>query len=157
MACELYSSIRQPQNCIIACTHCCKNSNQYGLAFIVKEGKKGPTRCPSDTERGQGSIPKEKLRKYEARCSAEAITFLTLAVDSFGGWHKVGLKTITRLGRQLARNLGKDEDEVVRHLHQRLGVLIVRNNAAMMANRHLTFAPHKLMATQINLSILCST
>ena len=47
---------------------------------------------------------KEKLRKYEARCNAEAITFLPLAVDTFGGWHKVGLKTITRLGRQLARN-----------------------------------------------------
>ena len=83
---------------------------------------------------------KEKLRKYEARCSAEAISFLPLAVDTFGGWHKVGLKTITRLGRQLARNLGKDEDEVVRHLRQRLGVLIARDNAAMMASRHPTFA-----------------
>ena len=45
------------------------------------------------------------------------------------------------LGRQLARNLGKDEDEVVRHLRQRLGVLIARDNAAMMASRHPTFAP----------------
>ena len=78
---------------------------------------------------------------YEARCSAEAITFLPLAVDTFGGWHQVGLKTITRLGRQLARNLGKDEDEVVRHLRQRLGILIVWDNAAMMASRHPTFAP----------------
>ena len=84
---------------------------------------------------GGGSIPKEKLRKYEARCSAEAITFLPLAVDSFGGWHKVSLKTITRLGRQLARNLGKDEDEVVCHLRQRLGVLIVRDNTAMVASQ----------------------
>ena len=84
---------------------------------------------------------KAKLRKYEERCDAEAISFLPLAVDTFGGWHKVGLKTITRLGRQLARNLEKDEDEVVRHLRQRLGVLIVRDNAAMMASRHPTFAP----------------
>ena len=82
---------------------------------------------------------KAKLRKYEERCDAEAISFLPLAVDTFGGWHKVGLKTITRLGRQLARNLEKDEDEVVRHLRQRLGVLIVRDNAAMMASRHPTF------------------
>ena len=78
---------------------------------------------------------KEKLRKYEARCSAEAITILPLAVDSFGGWHKVGLKTITRLGRQLARNLVKDEDEGGSHIRRRLGVLIVRDNAAMMASR----------------------
>ena len=45
------------------------------------------------------------------------------------------------LGRQLARNLGKDEDEVVRHLRQRVGVLIFRDNAMMMASRHPTFAP----------------
>ena len=75
--------------------------------------------------------------------SADATTFLPLAVDTFGGWHNVGLKTITRVGtrRQLARNLGKDEDEMVRHLRQRLGVLIVRDNAAMMASRHPTYAP----------------
>ena len=66
-----------------------------------------------------------------------------LAVDTFGGWHKLGLATIIKLGRQLARNLGKDEDEVVRHLRQRLGVLI-RNNAMMMASRHPTFAPPEI-------------
>ena len=77
------------------------------------------------------------------------------ATPSFGGWHKVGPATITKLGRQLARNLGKDENEVVRHLCQRLGVLIVRDNAAMMASRHPTFAPpQKLTATLINLYIL---
>ena len=41
----------------------------------------------------------------------------------------------------MTRNLGKNEDEVVRHLRQRLGVLIARDNAAMMASRHPTFAP----------------
>ena len=51
------------------------------------------------------------------------------------------LPIFTRLGRQLGRNLGKVEDEVVRHLRQRLGVHIVRDNAAMMASRHPTFAP----------------
>ena len=76
---------------------------------------------------------KVKLRKYEERCDAEAITFLPLAVDTFGGWHKLGLATIIKLGRQLARNLGKDEDEVGRHLRQRLGVLIIRDNAMLDA------------------------
>ena len=69
------------------------------------------------------------------------ITALVFKHCPFGGWHKVGLATIIKLGRQLARNLGKDEDEVVRHLRQRLGVLIVRDNATMMASRHPTFAP----------------
>ena len=87
---------------------------------------------------------KAKLRKYEKRFDADAITFLPLAVDTFDGWHKMGLATIINLGRQLARNLGKDEDEVVRHLRQRLGVLIIRDNAMMMASRHPTFAPPEI-------------
>ena len=43
-------------------------------------------------------------------------------------------------GREVvARNLGKDKkDEVVRHLRQRLGDLIVRDNAMMMV---LAFPP----------------
>ena len=60
------------------------------------------------SEEGDSAVAhthKKKLRKYESRCSAEAITFLPLDVDTFGGWHKVGLKAINRLGRQLARNL----------------------------------------------------
>ena len=39
------------------------------------------------------------------------------------------------------KSIGKDEDEVVRHLRQRLGVLIARDNAMMMSSRHPTFAP----------------
>ena len=34
----------------------------------------------------------------------------------------------------MARNLGKGEDEEVRHLRQRLGVLIVIDYAAIMAS-----------------------
>ena len=43
--------------------------------------------------------------------------------------------------RQLGGTLAKSRNEVVRHLRQRLGVHIVRDNAAMMASRHPTFAP----------------
>ena len=57
------------------------------------------------------------------------------------GWHKVDLKTITRLGRQLARGLGMDEEKVVRHTRQRLGALFAKYNTAIMASRHPTFAP----------------
>ena len=42
---------------------------------------------------------------------------------------------------ELKKAVGKDEDEVVRHLRQRLGVLIAGDNAAMIASRHPTFAP----------------
>ena len=49
------------------------------------------------------------------------------------------MATILKLVRQLARNLGKIEDKVVRNLRQRLEVLIVRGNAMMITSP--TFAP----------------
>ena len=49
------------------------------------------------------------------------------------------MATILKLVRQLARNLGKVEDKVVRNLRQRLEVLIVRGNAMMITSP--TFAP----------------
>ena len=39
-----------------------------------------------------------------------------MAVDTFGGWHPTALDIITKLGRQLARNVGKLDEEVVAHL-----------------------------------------
>jgi hypothetical protein len=76
-----------------------------------------------------------KVRKYGDRCATEGIEFVPLAVDSFGGWHEVALETLTKLGRQLARVVGKPEEEQVRHLRQRLAVLLVRDNMAMLLSR----------------------
>jgi hypothetical protein len=76
-----------------------------------------------------------KVRKYGDRCATEGIDFVPLAVDSFGGWHEVALQTLTKLGQQLARVLGKPEEEQVRHLRQRLAVLLVRDNMAMLLSR----------------------
>jgi hypothetical protein len=73
--------------------------------------------------------------KYGDRCAAENLDFIPLAVDSFGGWHEVALATLTKLGRQLARVVGKPEEEQVRHTRQRLAVLLVRDNMAMLLSR----------------------
>ena len=82
---------------------------------------------------------KSKSKKYEDRCAAEGFTFLPMAVDTFGGWHPTALDIITKLGRQLARNVGKLDEEVVAHLRQRLGILLVRDNVAMLCARTPTF------------------
>ena len=67
--------------------------------------------------------------------------FVPLAVDTLGGWHPSALTIITRLGRQVASKVGRKGDEVVRHLCQRLGVLLVRDNVAMLCARTPSFAP----------------
>ena len=76
-----------------------------------------------------------KVRKYGVRCTAENLVFAPLAVDSFGGWHKEALELLSKLGRQLARVVGRGEDETVRHLRQRLAVVLVRDNMVMLMSR----------------------
>ena len=48
-----------------------------------------------------------KVRKYKERCANKGITFTPqgLAVEALESWHPVGMAPITRLGRQLARNI----------------------------------------------------
>ena len=57
--------------------------------------------------------------------------FIPLVVDTFGGWHKDSLEVITKLGRQVSRQTGKEEDEIVRQLRQRVAILLVRDNVNM--------------------------
>ena len=76
-----------------------------------------------------------KMSKYDERCAAESIMFIPLAVDSFGGWHGAALDVFSKLGRQLSRQLGKEEEEVTRQLRQRLSIILTRDNVAMMGSR----------------------
>ena len=87
---------------------------------------------------------KSKMAKYGERCCAEGLVFVPLAVDTFGGWHPSALAILTRLGRQVASNAGREGQEVVRHLRQRLAVLLVRDNVAMVCARTPSFVPAKV-------------
>ena len=77
--------------------------------------------------------PSKKVKKYGARCEAEAMAFLPLAVDTLGIWHKEALETISKLSS--ARVLGRDKGETVQHLRQGLVVVLVRDNVNMLASR----------------------
>ena len=46
---------------------------------------------------------------------------------------------LSRLGRQLARNVGKEDEDCIRHLRQRLAVPLVRDNVALLCARTPTF------------------
>ena len=76
-----------------------------------------------------------KMSKYDERCTAEGITFIPLAVDSFGGWHGAALDVFSKLARQLFRQLGKEEEEVTRQLMQRLSIILARDNVGVMGSR----------------------
>jgi len=77
----------------------------------------------------------DKCRNTLQACQSEGIAFIPLPVETLGGWHEKAVNQIQKLGRALARCTGKDEEEEMRHLFQKLGVLLVRGNAAMFINR----------------------
>ena len=88
-----------------------------------------------DGESGVRHAFNAKMSKYDDRCAAEGIAFVPLAVDTFGGWHGAALDVLSKLGRQVARQVGKEEEEGVRQLRQRVSVLLTRDNVAMLGSR----------------------
>ena len=54
-------------------------------------------------------------------------------------WHEAAVREVERLGAALARQSGQEEEEAVRHLWGKLGMLLQRGNAAILANRVPSF------------------
>ena len=65
-------------------------------------------------------------------------------METLGGWHPTAIKVLTKLGRQLARHTGRQDSEVLQHLFQRLSVLLMRGNAALILSRALDIAPQTI-------------
>jgi hypothetical protein len=51
-----------------------------------------------------------------------------------GGWHSDAAAAVSKLARQLASHTGREE-ETTKHLFQRLSLLLMRGNAALILNR----------------------
>ena len=80
-----------------------------------------------------------KMRGTAEACHRQAVAFMPLVVESYGGWHEMGVREVERLGSALARQSGQEEEEAVRHLWGKLGILLQRGNAAILANRVTSF------------------
>ena len=81
----------------------------------------------------------DKCRDYLQACEREGISFIPLPVETLGGWHKKAVEQFRKLARAQARSTGKEEEDAIRHLFQRLGVLLVKGNAALLLNRIPSF------------------
>ena len=77
---------------------------------------------------------KEKWAKYGEACQAQGIQFETLCVEALGSWGQ-GEATIRSLGRSLARVGGHDEGLTIRHLFQRLSILLMRGHCQLILSR----------------------
>ena len=104
-------------------------------------------KMPADCFLGKGSVaPVTEIFRYSGvppfsfkKFRYQGITFLPLAAETFGGWHEVAVDQVRKLAGALARHNGQEEGEAISHTWSRLGVLLQRGNAAMMANRIPTF------------------
>ena len=57
-------------------------------------------------------------------CDQQGIVFIPMAAESLGGWHKVALEQLRKLGSALARHTGQEEGETISHLPTRASVLL---------------------------------
>ena len=77
----------------------------------------------------------DKCRDYLESCES----FIPLPVETLGGWDKKAVDQFSKLARAQATSLGQEEDHAIRHLFQRLGVLLVKGNADLLLNRIPSF------------------
>ena len=68
-------------------------------------------------------------------CNQEGISFIPLATESLGAWHKAAVAQVKKLGSAKARHTGEEESVEVTRLFQRLSIALMKGNAALLNNR----------------------
>ena len=76
-----------------------------------------------------------KMRLGAEECRRQGISFIPLAPESLGGWHEVGEKEVRKLGSALARQTGQVEEVAISRLFQKLSILLMKGNCALINNR----------------------
>jgi hypothetical protein len=77
----------------------------------------------------------EKMTKHGEGCRLAGMVFIPMVVETFGGWEESAVVQLKKLGAALARHIGEEESDKIRHLYQRLAILLVKGNAALFLNR----------------------
>ena len=85
-----------------------------------------------------GALEKAFKRKVEGAaqaCQEQGISFLPVAVETLGGFHKVAVEQTKRIGAALSRHQGIEENIAIKQLFQRMSLTLMRGNAAMIMSR----------------------
>jgi hypothetical protein len=73
-----------------------------------------------------------KNQKRRAACEAKQIAFIPLPVTTFGAWHPDAADHLRDLSRLQASRSGLDKGCAIKHLFERLSILLQRGNANML-------------------------
>ena len=74
-------------------------------------------------------------RSSTPACNQEGISFIPIAAESLGAWHKSAVAQVKKLGSAKARHTGEEESQEISRLFQRLSIALMRGNAALFNNR----------------------
>ena len=66
----------------------------------------------------------KKMAKYGDSCKEAGMVFRPLPMDTLGGWSNTMVAEVKRMGSSLARQTAGEESEVIRHLIQRVAVVL---------------------------------
>ena len=81
-----------------------------------------------------------KMTQAGEACRREGMVFIPMPWETLGGWHDETVAQVKKLASAQARQTGEERsEEVIRHLYQKLSVLLARGNAALLLNRFPTF------------------
>ena len=76
-----------------------------------------------------------KMRGAADDCERQGVSFIPLAFESLGGWHKVAVREVKKIAQAMARQTGREESEICSHAISRLSLLLMKGNSAILINR----------------------
>ena len=76
-----------------------------------------------------------KIRSIADLCDQQGIAFIPVVAESMGGWHKIALEQLRKLGSALASHTGQEEGETISHFLTQASVLLEKGLSSLLLNR----------------------
>ena len=89
-----------------------------------------------------------KMAQAGEACRREGLVFIPLPMETLGGWHDQTVLQVKKLASAQARHNGEEQSVATRHLYQRLSVLLIRGNSALLLNRIPTFTSPEISGVE---------
>jgi hypothetical protein len=70
----------------------------------------------------------DMLVEERDKARLNSLGMLPVVVESLGGWHEDAAAVVNKIARQLGSHTGKEAEEPIRHLFQRLSLLLWRDD-----------------------------
>ena len=76
-----------------------------------------------------------KMSRHGDQCRQAGVVFTPLPLETLGGWHESTISQVRKIASALSRQTGEEEGITVKHVVQRISILLIKGNAALLLNR----------------------